>query len=89
MNEIKLVLPELRKTKLSSLRQGNCFMTARDFYSEGTQIYMVLKNDYPTHITAVRLQDGSTVVLSGNLHVVQLTVSLQAKLYDPKDDLPF
>ena len=89
INEVKLKLPELRTSKLYDLRKGKIFMTAKDFYSEGTFIYMVLKNDYSRFVTAVRLQDGEQQVFGSETRVVELTVTLNAKLYEESDDLPF
>ena len=89
INEVKLTLPELRTSKLRDLRKGKMFMTAKDFYSEGTFIYMVLKNDYHQNVNAVRLQDGEQQIFGVETRVVELTVTLNAKLYETTDDLPF
>lgn len=89
INEVKLKLPELRTVKLYDLRKGKIFMTVRDFYSEGVSVYMVLKNDYSQTVTAVRLQDGEQQVFGSNAKVVELTVTLNCKVYEPNDDLPF
>ena len=89
INEVKLKLPELPTSKLCDLRKGKMFMTAKDFYSEGTFIYMVLKNEYSRTVTAVRLQDGEKQIFDSKTKVVELTVTLNAKLYEESDDLPF
>lgn len=89
MNTVKLTLPELPTTKLYDLRKGKVFMTVRDFYSEGVSVYMVLKNDYSRVVTAVRLQDGETSVFGSNTKVVELTVTLECKVHELTDDLPF
>lgn len=89
INEVKLNLPELRTVKIGDLRKGKMFMIAKAFYSEGTDVYMVLKNDYTQIVTAVRLQDGEQQIFSSTTRVVELTVTLECKLYETEDDLPF
>ena len=89
INEVKLNLPELHTCRLIDLRKGKVFMTKKAFYTEGTSIYMVLKNDYTSTVTAVCLQDGEQKVFGSDTRVVELTVKLEAKLYEATDDLPF
>lgn len=89
INEVKLTLPELRTTKLKDLRKGKMFMTAKDLYSGDTHIFMVLENIYTKTVTAVRLQDGEQQTFGSETRVVELTVTINAKLYESTDDLPF
>ena len=86
--QVNLTLPELPCNRLGDLRRGAIFMSKKDSYSSYVSIYMVLKNDFSTHVTVVELQNGETRLLSCNLKVIQLDVTIQCKPHDP-DALPF
>lgn len=88
---INLQYPDPPSVRLGDLEKGECFIYNSEFRREFAEVYMVLKNQYETHVTVLSLRTGETRLEHSNFKVVRMVVEINARPMTKADEdqLPF